>query len=144
MAQSIKRLISAQVTISRFVGSSPASGFVLTAQSLDPVLDSVSPSLCPSPARALSKINIKKKKKCLAKKMLDRVMVFPLPKSGTHSWGLIRVHTSLSSLLWFQAAWAGCGSFLVCVPLLEIRPYPGTVWGPVTVPGDVEAEGAPP
>ena len=34
MAQSVERLTSAQVTISRFVGSSPASDFVLTAQSL--------------------------------------------------------------------------------------------------------------
>ena len=35
-------------------GSSPASGSVLTAQSLEPALDSVSPSLCPSPAHVLS------------------------------------------------------------------------------------------
>ena len=34
MAQSAERLTSAQVTISRFVSSSPASGSVLTAQSL--------------------------------------------------------------------------------------------------------------
>ena len=34
-----------QVLISRFVGSSPASGSVLTARSLEPVSDSVSPSL---------------------------------------------------------------------------------------------------
>ena len=45
VAQSVKRLTSAQVTISRFVDSSPASGSVLTAQSLGPVSDSVSPSL---------------------------------------------------------------------------------------------------
>ena len=66
MAQSVKHLISAQVMISRFVGSSPASGSVLTAGSLEPALDSVSPSLsaplllvlCLS--LSLSKINIKK------------------------------------------------------------------------------------
>ena len=34
VAQSVERLSSAQVTIARFVGSSPASGFVLTVQSL--------------------------------------------------------------------------------------------------------------
>ena len=47
MAQSVKRPTSAQVMISRSVGSSPASGSVLTAQSLEPVpvLDSVSVSL---------------------------------------------------------------------------------------------------
>ena len=36
---------SAQVMISQSVGSSPASGSVLTARSLEPVLDSASPSL---------------------------------------------------------------------------------------------------
>ena len=55
MAQSVKRLTLAQVMISRSVGSGPASGSVLTAQSLEPASDSVSPlSLCPSPAHALS------------------------------------------------------------------------------------------
>ena len=51
VAQSVERPTSAQVTISRFVGSSPApaSGSVLTAQSLEPVSDSVSPSLSASP-----------------------------------------------------------------------------------------------
>ena len=54
-AQSVKRPTSAQVTISRSVSSSPVSGSVLTAHSLEPVSDSVSPSLSapPSPARAL-------------------------------------------------------------------------------------------
>ena len=45
VAQSVKRLTSAQVMILRSVSSSPASGSVLTAQSLEPVSDSVSPSL---------------------------------------------------------------------------------------------------
>ena len=45
VAQSVGRPTSAQVVISRSVGSSPASGSVLTAQSLEPVSDSVSPSL---------------------------------------------------------------------------------------------------
>ena len=44
-AQSVKRPISAQVMISRFVGSSPAWGSVLTARSLVPASDSVSSSL---------------------------------------------------------------------------------------------------
>ena len=42
---SVECLASAQVTISQFVSSSPASGSVLTAQSLEPAWDSVSPSL---------------------------------------------------------------------------------------------------
>ena len=45
VVQSVKCLASAQVMISRFVGLSPASGSVLTAWSLEPALDSVSPSL---------------------------------------------------------------------------------------------------
>ena len=50
MAPSVKCPTSAQVTISWFVSWSPALGSVLTAQSLEPVSDSVSPSLsAPSP-----------------------------------------------------------------------------------------------
>ena len=49
VAQSVKRLTLAEVMISWFVGSSPMSGSVLTAWSLGPALDSVSPILCPSP-----------------------------------------------------------------------------------------------
>ena len=45
VAQSVKRPTSAQVMISRFMGSSPALGSVLIAQSLEPVSDSVCVSL---------------------------------------------------------------------------------------------------
>ena len=65
MAQSVKRPTSTQVMISQFVSSSPASGSVLTAQSLEPASDSVSPSLSAPPlltlCLSLSKINVKKK-----------------------------------------------------------------------------------
>ena len=56
VAQSVKRPTSAQVMISRVVSSSPASGSVLTAQSLEPLLDSLSPPLSAPPMllRALS------------------------------------------------------------------------------------------
>ena len=55
VAQLVKRLTSTQVMISQLVSSSPALGSVLTAQSLEPPSDSVSPSLslCPSPAHSL-------------------------------------------------------------------------------------------
>ena len=50
VAQSVECLTSAQVMISRFMSSSPTLGSVRTAQSLEPVSDSVSPSLtAPSP-----------------------------------------------------------------------------------------------
>ena len=49
VAQSVKRPTSAQVTISRSVSSSPASGSLLMAQSLEPASDSVSPSLSAPP-----------------------------------------------------------------------------------------------
>ena len=45
VAQSVKHLTSAQVTIPQFVSLSLASGSVLTAQSLEPASYSVSPSL---------------------------------------------------------------------------------------------------
>ena len=49
VAQSVKWPTSAQVMISRSLSSSPVSGSVLTAQSLEPVSDSVSPSLSDPP-----------------------------------------------------------------------------------------------
>ena len=54
VAQSAECLTLAEAMISWFVGSSPTSGPVLISQSLEPVSDSVSPSLCPSPTHALS------------------------------------------------------------------------------------------
>ena len=48
-AQSVERPTLAQVMISRSVSSSPTSGSVLTAQSLEPASDSVSPSLSDPP-----------------------------------------------------------------------------------------------
>ena len=65
VAQWVKHLTSAQVMISQCVGSSPTLGSVLTAQSLEPALDSVSPSVSASPllTHCLSKIKIKKIKK---------------------------------------------------------------------------------
>ena len=49
MAQSVERPTLAQVMISLFLSSSPTSGYVLTAQSLEPTSDSVSPSLSAPP-----------------------------------------------------------------------------------------------
>ena len=53
MAQSVK-LTSTQVMISRFMGSSPASGSVLSIESLEPASDSVSPSLSAPSSLSLS------------------------------------------------------------------------------------------
>ena len=63
VAQSVKRLTLAPFLISQFMGPSPMSGSVLTAQSLEPALDFVSPSLSALPylcsaSLSLSKINI--------------------------------------------------------------------------------------
>ena len=49
VAQLVKHLTLAQVLISRFMSSSPTLGSVLTAQSLEPASDSVSPSLSAPP-----------------------------------------------------------------------------------------------
>ena len=66
MAQLVKCLTSAQVVNSQFMGSSPVLGSVLTAQSLEPASDSVSPSLSAPPpvtlCLSLSKINTHLKK----------------------------------------------------------------------------------
>ena len=59
VAQSVKCSTSAQVMILQFMSLSPASGSVLTPWSLNPALDSVSPSLPRS--CSLSKINTKNK-----------------------------------------------------------------------------------
>ena len=45
MSQLVKCQTLAQIMISRFVDSSPTLGSVLTAQSLEPALDFVSPSV---------------------------------------------------------------------------------------------------
>ena len=49
-----KHLTWAQVVISQLMSSSPASGSVLTARSLEPASDSVSPSLSVPPLLSLS------------------------------------------------------------------------------------------
>ena len=49
VAQSVERPTLAQVMVSQSVSSSPASGSVLTARSLEPASDSVSPSLSAPP-----------------------------------------------------------------------------------------------
>ena len=54
MAQSVEHPTSAQVMISWFVSLGPTSGSVLTAQSLEPASDSVSPSLSAPPLLVLS------------------------------------------------------------------------------------------
>ena len=59
LAQPVKQWTSAQVTISQFTSSSPASGSVLAVQTLEPASDAVcsslsAPSLC---SLSLSKIN---------------------------------------------------------------------------------------
>ena len=54
VAQLVTHMTSAQVMISRSMSLSPTLGCVLTAWSLEPASDSVSPSLCPSPVHALS------------------------------------------------------------------------------------------
>ena len=69
MAQSVGRLALAQVTILRSVGLSHVLGSVLTAQSLEPALDSVSPlSAPPLLTLSLSPSKMNKHKKKIKKK----------------------------------------------------------------------------
>ena len=62
VAQSVKRPTWTHVTISQFVSSGLASGSVLTAESLEPASESMSPSPCPSLALSFSKSKHGKKK----------------------------------------------------------------------------------
>ena len=64
VAQLVKRPTSAQVMISRSVSSSPAAGSVLTAQSLEPALDSVSPLLSAPLSLVLCLFCLSKINKC--------------------------------------------------------------------------------
>ena len=79
MALPVERPTLAQVMISQLMSSSPASDSVLTARSLEPALDSVSPSLsAPNPLafclRVSHKINeLKKKRNQSLKTMLINV-----------------------------------------------------------------------
>ena len=75
VVQSVKRPTSAQVTISWFMRLSPTSGCVLTARSLEPASDSVSPSLpipCFLSLSLLQKqtLKIKKKKQIIKLKVI--------------------------------------------------------------------------
>ena len=58
VTQAVKRPTSAQVMIPRFMSSSPASGSVLTAQSLEPASDSFSPLSLPLPPANKYTLNI--------------------------------------------------------------------------------------
>ena len=53
VVQSVKHLILSQIMISQFMSSSPGSGSVLTAQSLEPASESVSPLLSAPPLLTL-------------------------------------------------------------------------------------------
>ena len=86
MVQSVKRRTSAQVMISRFMGSSPVLGSVLTVWSLKPASDSVSPSLSAPPSLVLC---LSLSQKCInifknVKKFKKVGTNISLPISGTH------------------------------------------------------------
>ena len=87
MAQSVERPTSAQVVLSRFVSSSPASGSVLTGQSLEPVSDSASPSLSlPLPcSRSVSLSLSRFQKKINIKNILKKHIPLPNEKQATKS-----------------------------------------------------------
>ena len=78
-ARSVKHLTSAQVVISQLVGSSPASGSVLTARSLEPASDFVSPSLSAPPSLMLSLSKISTQKKNVRARPVTTVVYFSPP-----------------------------------------------------------------
>ena len=87
VAQLVKRPTSAQVMISQFTGSSPASGSLLTAQSLEPPSDPVSPSLAALPQShsvSLSKMN-KDEKRIVLKNYDVREAALPDPNDRNYN-----------------------------------------------------------
>ena len=74
MVQSVERPTSAWVMILQLASSSPSLDSVLTAQNLEPALDSVSPSLSAPPplVLCLSRIN-----KCLKKLKIKMNGILP-------------------------------------------------------------------
>ena len=74
MAQLVQHPTSAQIMISQFVSSSPVSGSVLTAQSLEPASDSVSPSLSASSLLMLCLLSVLKINKTF-KKFLKKILI---------------------------------------------------------------------
>ena len=87
MAQSVTHPTSAQVMISQFVGSSPTSGSVLEARSLEPASDFVSPSLSALPlltlCLSLSKINKHLKKIFKRSRERERILSRLLAQCGS-------------------------------------------------------------
>ena len=105
IAQSVKHLTSAQVTISRVVSSSPTSNSVLTAQSLEPASDSVSLSLCAPPllSLCLSKINKHKKKRRMKESWQLKAMSDPEGKAQNSDRMLD--YTAASTLTILDGTW---------------------------------------
>ena len=95
MAQSVKRPTSAQIVISQSVSSSPASGSVLTAQSLEPASDSVFPSLSALPPLmfCLSKMNKHFRGAWVAQSVKHPnwawVIILPVPSSSPTSGSVL-------------------------------------------------------
>ena len=76
VAQLVKHPTSAQVMISWFVGSNPASGSLLTAQTLEPASDSVSASLSAPPPLTFCLCLLKTNVKIFFKKIITITIVF--------------------------------------------------------------------
>ena len=79
VARSVKRPTLAQVMILRSVGSSPMLGSVLTAQSLEPASESVSPSLFAPPLLTRCLFLSLKNKQTLEKKMFEVLTLYLWP-----------------------------------------------------------------
>ena len=72
----VQRPTSAQVMISQFMSTSPVLGSVLTAQSLEPASDPVSPSLSAPPPLAL-RLSLSLKKKQMLKRKKKKNKIYP-------------------------------------------------------------------
>ena len=94
VAWSVKRPTLAQATISQSVGSSPTSGSVLTAQSPEPGLDSVSSSLSlPLPCSFSVSLCLKKKETLKIKRTKGEMAEWTLGNSQKSLPGRIQGDT---------------------------------------------------
>ena len=108
------------------MSSSPESGSVVTAQSLEPTSDSVSPFLCPSPVHILS-LSLSKINKTLKKSLKKCVILFCVLYYGSH---LVSYFTPCevsnvyprSVYSWFASC--SCRIFQVCIHHILLIHFP--------------------
>ena len=120
MAQSIECLTWAQVMISRLMNPSPVSGSVLTAQSLEPALDPVSPFLYLPLSHSLClSLKNKFKKKLKIKKTCKQQQQKTAKSDMVYSYGRTRSRLTTQTLEPGARLYTLTSSFTKHIPLIK-------------------------